>query len=354
MKQYNINNLTEHAVDLLKRLIKAPSYSGKEEMAAKLIKNDLESNGVRFLEKGNNTWTYVAKSDKPKILLNSHIDTVFPCSGWQQSPFAAVEEDGKIIGLGANDAGGALVSLLMAYYTLKDMDLDFDLIFSATAEEEITGAMGIESILPLLGNVDLAIVGEPTSMKLATGEKGLMVFDIKSEGEVCHAAHFQGQNAIDHAIADIQKLKQINFGDQHAKMGATKLSVTQILAGKQHNVTPEECCMVVDVRTNELISNKKILKIVQKELESKVTARSTRLNASFIDKKHPIVQIANDLEIECFISNTISDQAVIPFPSVKIGPGDSLRSHTADEFIYIDEIKHGIETYIKILSKLKL
>lgn len=354
MRNNDIDSLSYHAIDLLKRLITVPSYSGNEEMAAKIIANDLKNHKVRFLEKSNNLWTYVKKSDKPKVLLNSHLDTIYPCNGWSYSPFAAIEKQGKIIGLGANDAGASLVSLLMAYYVLKDENLPYDLVFSATAEEEITGKLGITSILKLVGSIDLAIIGEPTSMKLAIGEKGLMVVDLKSEGEVKHVAHFNGKNAIDLAFMAYQKLAQIKFEDAHSKLGPTKLSITQIHAGKQHNVTPSDCAMVLDVRTNEVLSNREVLSQIENALDLNVSARSTRLNASFIDENHAIVKLAYDLGIDCFVSNTISDQSMIPYPSVKIGPGDSLRSHTCNEFIYIDEIREGIIKYIEILSNLKL
>lgn len=352
MKTYDIDALTTEAVELLKRLISVPAYSGKEEVAAKLLMNELDRYGIRYLQKGNNIWTYSSKSDKPKVLLNSHLDTVFPCSGWDHSPFSAHEKNTKIYGLGANDAGASLVSLFVTYKVLKDLELPYDLIFSATAEEEITGAMGMESVLPLIGAFDLAIIGEPTSMKLALGERGLMVLDIKTKGEVSHVAHFNGKNAIDLAFEDYSKIKKIDFQDDQSVLGRTKFSLTQIIAGKQHNVTPAECSMVVDVRTNEIISNTEVLEAVKKELKSKVTARSTRLNASFIESENPVVTAAKEMGIECITSNTISDQAVIPYPSVKIGPGDSKRSHTPNEFICIEEIKEGITTYIELLTKL--
>jgi len=353
MKSINTESLAEHAVDLLKRLISVPSYSGKEELTAKIIMNDLEMKGVRFLQKGNNIWTYSKKSDKPKVLLNSHLDTVFPCSDWKYSPFSAKEENGKIYGLGSNDAGGSLVSLLMAYYVCSAMNLPFDLIFAATAEEEITGANGLESILPLLGSLDLAIVGEPTSMQLAIGERGLMVLDVKSEAKSAHVANFEGKHALDIAMEDYVILKNLTFNDEQSKLGKTKITVSQIQAGKQHNVTPHECRMVVDVRTNEIYSNEEILRILKRELRSEVCARSTRLKASFINEKHPVVKLAKTMGISCVISPTISDQSVIPYPSVKIGPGNTSRSHSANEFITVDEIKDGISTYIQILSNLK-
>ena len=230
MKNINTESIAIHAIDLLKRLISVPSYSGKEELAAKIIMNDLEMNGVRFLQKGNNIWTYSKKSNKPKVLLNSHLDTVFPCSDWKYSPFSAKEENGKIYGLGSNDAGGSLVSLLMAYYVCSEMDLPYDLIFAATAEEEITGANGLESILPLIKPIDLAIVGEPTSMKLAVGERGLMVLDVKSEAKSTHVANFEGKHALDIAMEDYLILKKLNLNDEQSKLGKTKITISVILS----------------------------------------------------------------------------------------------------------------------------
>ncbi len=353
MENKLLDQLTLEAVDLLKRLIATPSYSGKEEMVTRLIINNLEKNKIRFLQKGNNIWTYTKKSGKPKVLLNSHLDTVKPTAGWETNPFSAFEDEGKIFGLGANDAGASLVSMLMAYIALKDVSLPFELIFSATAEEEITGAMGMESILPLLGYIDLAIVGEPTEMKLAIGEKGLMVLDITTKGEVMHVAHANIKTAIDLAFDDYAKMKAIDFKDADSKLGKTKLTFSQILSGQKHNVTPAECKMVVDIRTNEILDNKKVLEIIQREVKSEVRARSTRLNASFISEEHPVVKLAKEKNIDCVTSNTISDQSVIPFPSVKIGPGKSERSHTPNEFVCVDEIRHGIKTYIEILQNLK-
>ncbi len=353
MKAHNIEFLTQHAVELLKRLIRVPSYSGKEELASEIILDDLCSMEVRVLQKGNNLWTYTKKSDKPTVLLNSHLDTVLPNSNWSYDPFLAVEEDGKIFGLGSNDAGASLVCMLMAYYALGNSNLPFDLVFSATAEEEITGEKGLDSVLPLIGQLQLAIVGEPTGMKLATGERGLMVLDIISETKSAHIANFNGNHAIDIAMKDHQKLKELSCSFKKSTLGGINISVTQIHAGKQHNVAPSECNMVADIRTNELYSNEEILEIINKGLKSKVTARSTRLRASCIEENHPIVLLAKELGIECYTSPTMSDQAIIPFPSVKIGPGNSDRSHTADEFIYVNEINNGIKTYISLLSNLK-
>jgi|WetSurMetagenome_2_1015567.scaffolds.fasta_scaffold194796_2 acetylornithine deacetylase len=345
------------SIALLEDLIKTPSLSGKEEDAAKIIHDFLILHKIPFRTLKNNTWCLNKQWDekKPVILLNSHIDTVKPVDGWTCNPFEATKIDGKLIGLGSNDAGAPLVSLLAVFlfYYQRD-DMPFNLIFSATSEEENSGTNGISLLIKEFGKVDFAIVGEPTQMKLAIAEKGLVVIDCIAKGKAGHAARNEGVNSIYLAIKDIEKIQNLKLEKVSPILGEVKMTVTQIEAGFQHNVVPDTCKFVVDIRTNELYSNKEVVSIISSMINSEVKPRSLNLNSSGIEPNHPFVLKAKSLGIECFGSPTMSDQSRIPYPSVKIGPGDSARSHTADEFIYPEEIENGIEVYIKLLEGLIL
>jgi acetylornithine deacetylase len=345
------------SIALLEDLIKTPSLSGKEEDVAKIIQDFLILHRIPFRTLKNNTWCLNRNWDekKPVILLNSHIDTVKPVDGWTCSPFDVTKTDGKLIGLGSNDAGAPLVSLLAAFLNFHERkDLPFNLIFSATAEEENSGSNGISLLIKEFGKVDFAIVGEPTQMKLAVAEKGLVVIDCIAKGKAGHAARNEGINSIYLAINDIEKIQNLKLEKLSPLLGEVKMTVTQIEAGLQHNVVPDTCKFVVDIRTNELYSNEEVVSIISSMIDSEVKPRSLNLNSSGIDHNHPFVLKAKKLGIECFGSPTMSDQSRIPYPSVKIGPGDSARSHTANEFIYPEEICNGIEVYIALLEGLIL
>ena len=344
-------------IHLLKTLIAIPSFSKNEQDAALLIRQFLDRSGIKYCFKENNTWAknLYWKDGLPVILLNSHIDTVKPANGYTRDPFSPDEENGILYGLGSNDAGGALVTLLAVFMHFNQKeDLPFNLIYAATAEEEISGMNGLASILDELGPLDLAIVGEPTQMQLAIAEKGLMVLDCTARGKSGHAAREEGENAIYKAIADIEKLRSYRFEKTSDILGAVKMSVTIINAGTQHNVVPDNCSFSVDVRTNEYYSNQEAFAIIDELIDSEVKPRSFRLNSSGISVDHPIVQRGIKLGLSYYGSPTTSDQAVIPFPSVKIGPGDSARSHTADEFILISEIEDGFRIYVDLLNDLNI
>jgi acetylornithine deacetylase len=287
--------------------------------------------------------------------LNSHIDTVKPSGGYTRDPFSSDIEGDVLYGLGSNDAGGALVTLLAAFLHFNPMEnLPFNLIYAATAEEEISGINGLECVLPQLGKLDLAVVGEPTRMQMAIAEKGLMVLDCTAKGKSGHAAREEGENALYKAITDIEKIRNHKFEKVSEILGAVKMTVTMINSGTQHNVVPDQCTFVIDVRTNEYYSNKEAAEIIDQLIDSEVSPRSFRLNSSGIPFTHPIVQRGIALGINHYGSPTTSDQAIIPYPSVKIGPGDSARSHTADEYILVSELEQGFLTYVNLLSGLEL
>jgi acetylornithine deacetylase len=349
--------LYDAALSLLKALIKIPSFSKQEQETATLIQSFLQEKGILCHRLKNNIWAanQYFSEHKPTILLNSHHDTVKPASGYTKNPFEPVEEAGKLYGLGSNDAGGALVALIatfLHFYARKD--LSFNLILAATAEEEISGEHGIAYLLPELGKIDVGIVGEPTQMKMAIAEKGLMVIDGIAFGKSGHAARNEGENAIYKAIQDIQHLKDYQFEQVSPLLGAVKVSVTQIEAGTQHNVVPDQCRFVIDVRTNECYANEAIFSILQQQCQAVLKARSFRLNSSSISLNHPLIQQGLSLGWSYFGSPTLSDQALMNFPTLKIGPGDSARSHTADEFIYLEEIMLGIKGYIQLLDGLMI
>lgn len=347
--------MTEQAIDLLKELIAIPSFSREETAAADNLQNYIESLGYVANRKDNNIWLMSAGFDlsKPTILLNSHIDTVKPGSTWTLDPFTPSEKDGKLYGIGSNDAGASLVSLLHVFFILTEKSQAYNLIFAATAEEEVSGANGMESLLKELPKIDVAIVGEPTGMQMAIAEKGLMVLDCTALGKAGHAARNEGENAIYKALDDIAWFKNHRFAKVSDELGEVKMSVTLVNAGTQHNVVPDRCTFVVDVRSNECYSNPEIIAEIKANVSCEVKARSTRLNSSAIDKNHPLVQKGIELGLSTYGSPTLSDQALMPFPSLKIGPGDSARSHTADEFIYLHEIEEAIKLYVEMLDGLK-
>lgn len=346
--------LNEQAIALLQRLISIPSYSRQEQGTADYLCQWFQSRGVKVNRHKNNVWVtnryYDAK--KPGILLNSHHDTVKPAAGYTKDPFAPYVEDGKLYGLGSNDAGGALVSLIGAFmHFYEQPDLPFNIVLAATAEEEISGTDGIESILAMIGNVQCAIVGEPTKMQMAIAEKGLMVIDCEAEGTAGHAAREEGVNAIYKAIKDIDWIQNYKFDKVSDLLGPVKMTVTVIdTPNKSHNVVPASCHFVADIRVNELYTFKEVTDILSANLQSSFTPRSTRLRSSIIDTTHPLVQAGIDLGGKYYGSPTTSDKALMPFPALKIGPGDSARSHIADEFIYVNEIEEGIELYIQLLQ----
>ncbi|HRX11946.1 MAG TPA: M20 family metallo-hydrolase [Draconibacterium sp.] len=344
-------------IELLKTLISTPSFSKEEENAAKVMRSFLRSENIPFETKENNTWAYCKyySKDKPTILLDSHIDTVRPAKGYTKDPFSPIEEDNKLFGLGSNDAGGPLVSLLATFIHFYDRnDLPFNLVFAASAEEEISGLNGMQIVMPEVSPIDFAIIGEPTKMELAIAEKGLLVLDCFAHGKSGHAARNEGENALYKAIDDIQILRRFKFEKSSEILGDVKISVTMIDAGSQHNVVPDVCHFVVDVRTNEHYLNKDAVEIISNLIGSEVKPRSLRLNSSGISENHPFAKLVKSKGINIYGSPTTSDQAIISCPSVKMGPGDSARSHTADEYIYKSEIISGIERYIELLEELKI
>jgi acetylornithine deacetylase len=340
-------------LQLLQSLIKTPSISRQEDQTAELFFQFLDEQGLSPQRLGNNVWVKNRHYDssKPSLLLNSHHDTVKPNKGYTRDPFEPSLSDGKIYGLGSNDAGGALIALLAAFLHFEDKDyLPWNLIWAGTAEEEISGMGGIASIWKELGPVSTAIVGEPTQMQMAVAEKGLMVLDGITRGQAGHAARNEGKNAIYLAIRDIEILRNFTFPKASERLGPININVTQIEAGQQHNVVPDECRFVVDVRTTDAYSNEETLQILQKAVDAHLEARSLRLQPSFIEENHPLVQAGLQLGMHCYGSPTLSDQALMPVPSLKLGPGDSSRSHTADEFIHLEEFFQGIDTYIELLE----
>lgn len=345
---------TSEAVTLLSSLISIPSISREEDKVADFLQNYIEENGIMTGRYGNNIWCICPMFDiqKPTILLNSHIDTVKPVNGWRKQPFTAKMENGKLYGLGSNDAGASVVSLFQAYRHLSATEQAYNLIFLASCEEEVSGKNGIESVLPQLPPITLGIVGEPTEMHPAIAEKGLMVLDVYAHGKAGHAARNEGINAIYKALDDIQWFRTYRFPKESALLGPVKMSVTQINAGTQHNVIPDLCNFVVDIRSNECYSNEELYQEITSHTQSEVKARSFRLNSSHIESEHPFVQKAIKLGRTPFGSPTLSDQALMRFPSVKIGPGKSSRSHTADEYILVSEIEEAIRIYIDLLDGL--
>jgi acetylornithine deacetylase len=350
-----LGSLTTEVVELLRRLIAVPSLSREESGTAALLESFLQEKGVATHRLENNVWARNRHFDdsRPTILLNSHHDTVKPNAGYTRDPFAAEVQDGQLFGLGSNDAGGALVSLLAAFlYFYERNDLSFNLLYAATAEEEISGKNGVELLLPELGRIDCAIVGEPTQMQMAVAEKGLMVLDCTAHGKSGHAAREEGENALYKALKDIEWLKEYRFPKVSELLGPVKMSVTVIQAGTQHNVVPDTCRFTVDVRVNERYTLEEVLETVRAHLQCDVQPRSLRIRSSGIAPEHPLVRAGAALGLNSYGSPTTSDKALMPFPALKMGPGDSARSHTADEFIYVREIDQGIECYVRLLENI--
>ncbi len=350
------DTLFQDAINLLNQLIATPSFSKEENKTADAIENFLKEKNIitnRFL---NNIWATNKFFDKKKktILLNSHHDTVKPNPGYANDPFNAFEKDKKLFGLGSNDAGGSLVSLIATFiHFYDDENLPFNLIIAATAEEEISGHNGIEILLSKLPEISCGIVGEPTLMKMAVAEKGLLVLDCTAHGIAGHAARNEGENAIYKAMKDIEWLSNYQFEKKSEFLGPVHIAVTSISTqNKAHNVVPSECNFVADIRVNECYSFDEIINEIQQNITSEIIPRSTRLKPSFIEQSHPLVKAGNAVGLESYGSPTCSDRALMNFPTLKIGPGDSARSHIADEYIFIDEIKEGIEKYILLLQNL--
>lgn len=345
--------LKKKAVDLLCQLIETQSFSSEEDKTADIIFNFLTDHGATAHRQDNNVWSIHPNFDENKktILLNSHHDTVKFGSSWTYNPLKATIEGDKLVGLGSNDAGASAVSLLATYINFLNEELPFNLIVAITAEEESSGQLNVASILPNLPKIDLGIVGEPTQMDMAIAERGLVVMDVTVKGKTGHAARNEGVNAIYEAIDVMNWFKTYQFERISDMLGPVKMTVTQIEAGKQHNVVPDECRLVVDCRVNELYSNQEVVDIISSCLpKAEVKARSLRLNSSRISENHPIVQKGIELGCTTYGSPTMSDQAMMNFETVKMGPGDSARSHTPDEYIYLSEIEHGIERYTSLLK----
>lgn len=355
MNKPEIDKLYADAVSLLKQLIATPSFSKEEQGSAGVIQHFLQSHNITAERLMNNVWCKNLYFDatKPTILLNSHHDTVKPNPAYTNDPFCPKEIEDKLYGLGSNDAGGCLVSLLATFlYFYKQQDLKYNFIFAATAEEEISGANGISALLPHMGKIDCAIVGEPTLLNMAIAEKGLVVLDCEIKGIAGHAARNEGENAIYKSIKDIEWFAGFQFEKISELLGPVKMSLTMINAGSQHNVVPASCKYTVDVRVNECYTNEEIVEEVRKCVSCTVEPRSLRLCSTSIDKQHPLVAAGMKLGRKSFGSSTLSDKVFMTFPALKMGPGDSARSHTADEFIYLQEIKEGIETYVQLLNQL--
>ena len=348
--------LTDRAVELLKHLIATPSVSRSEEQAANVMEQAIRDLGFQPRREANNVWALDPHFDdnRPTLLLNAHLDTVKPVATWTRNPYCP-EQDGDVLyGLGSNDCGGGLVSLLQVFAWLTAKEQPYNVIYLASAEEEVSGKDGISRVLPLLPPVEVAIVGEPTGMQTAIAEKGLMVLDVVAHGTSGHAARGEGVNAIYEALEDLHFLHTHKFRKVSDLLGPTIMNVTMIHAGTQHNVVPDRCEMVVDIRTNEFYQNEFVFEFLKKRLKSEVTARSFRLHSSRIDPQHPIVRRCKSMGLKPFGSPTLSDQALMSFPSLKLGPGESSRSHSADEFIRISEIAAAIETYIRLLDQINI
>ncbi|MES2873141.1 MAG: M20 family metallo-hydrolase [Bacteroidota bacterium] len=347
--------LVDESIVLLRNLISIPSFSREEDKTAQAIEAFLQERTVKTFRKENNIWAFNKFYDlaKPTILLNSHHDTVKPNSGYTRDPFSADLEGDKLYGLGSNDAGGSLVSLAAAFlHFYEQQDLKYNLCLALTAEEEISGKNGLELILPELGELEFGIVGEPTQMQMAIAEKGLLVLDCTVYGKAGHAARDEGENAIYKALKDIEWFRTYEFAKKSELFGPVKMSVTIIEAGSQHNVVPATCKFTVDVRVTDAYRNEEVLRIIRQHVNCDVNPRSTRLKPSSISPDHPIVKAGLALGRETYGSPTTSDQALLDIPSLKMGPGDSARSHMADEFIYTNEIKEGVSLYIELLSKI--
>lgn len=353
-----LSSTTQTVIDLLRQLIAQPSFSKEEAPTADLLQVFFEHQGYTPNRQGNNVWLKSRHwvDGRPVCLLNSHHDTVRPNAGYTRDPFDPAIEGDLLYGLGSNDAGGPLVALIGAFLELDQTDqCPVNLLLAASAEEEISGPGGITRLFPELGPIDFGIVGEPTSLEMATAERGLIVIDGKATGKAGHAARAEGVNALYLALEDIQRLRDLTFPMVSDQLGPVKVSITQIAAGKQHNVVPDICTFVLDVRVNEHYSNQEVAKILQQSVaNSQLLPRSLRLQSSGIPESHPLVQSGRKLGLSAYGSPTLSDQALLSIPTLKLGPGDSARSHTADEFIRLSEIEQGIQTYTNLLLGLEI
>ena len=340
------------AVELLKKLIATPSVSRNEKDAADIMEQTIRSYGFEPQREANNLWIIDPHYDesRPTLLLNAHIDTVKPVASWSRDPFSPDVEDGVLYGLGSNDCGGGLCSLLQIFRMLTEKPQSYNLIYLASAEEEVSGKDGITRALPLLPHIDLAIVGEPTGMNPAVAEKGLMVLDVIAHGKSGHAARNEGVNAIYEALDDMRWIRDYKFEKVSEFLGPTKMTLTVVNAGTQHNVIPDKCTMLVDIRTNEFYDNEEVYEFIRQHLKSEVKAHSFRLKSSRIDPEHPLIKKCVSMGMKPFGSPTLSDQALMHFPSFKLGPGESSRSHSANEFIRISEIRDAIAKYETLLD----
>ena len=340
------------AIGLLSQLIATPSTSRNEKDAADIMEKALHNYGFTPHREANNVWVIDPHFDeqKPTLLLNAHIDTVKPVDSWRRDPFAPTIEGDTLYGLGSNDCGGGLCSLLQTFRMLTEKTQNYNLIYLASAEEEVSGKDGISRALPLLPKIDLAIVGEPTGMQPAVAEKGLMVLDVIAHGKSGHAARNEGVNAIYEALDDMRWIRDYKFEKVSPFLGPTKMTLTVVNAGTQHNVIPDKCTMLVDIRTNEFYDNEEVYHFICQHLKSEVKAHSFRLKSSRIDPEHPLIKKCVAMGMKPFGSPTLSDQALMPFPSFKLGPGESSRSHSADEFIKISEIADAIAKYKELLD----
>ena len=343
-------------IELLERLIQTPSVSREEAKVADIIADEFSRLGFEPRRVGNNVWAeaWAHDTEKPTILLDAHLDTVKPVAGWARDPFTPSVEGDRLYGLGSNDTGGSLVSLLATFVRLAQSEQPYNLICLASAEEEVTGAGGVRMVLGELPKIDFAVVGEPTGMHPAIAERGLRVLDCVAHGVSGHAAREEGVNAIYKALADIEWFRSYTFPRVSPMLGAVKMSVTGIEAGTQHNVVPAECRFMVDVRVNECYSNEELLALVRENVSSDVTPRSTHLSSSAIALDHPAVERLVEMGRKPFGSPTMSNQAVMPFTTLKLGPGDSARSHTADEYILVGEIEEAMQIYYDMLNGLNL
>lgn len=344
-----------NCIDLLQEMVSIPSLSRREDDVASFISDVLKREGCEVERYGNNV---VARgryfnSDAPVVMLNSHLDTVKPTAGYTRDPFSPAIEEGLLYGLGSNDAGGSVVSLIALFLELRNERLPFNTLLALSAEEECSGACGMSMLLDSIGKVDMGLVGEPTGMKAAVGERGLVVLDCVSRGVSGHAAHSTGLNAIYVAIDDIERLRRLHFPVVSQVLGDISVHVTQIEAGRQHNVIPDECKWVVDVRTTDALTNEDTVDFIRNAVLSDVTPRSTRLRASALSHEHPLHKAACTSGIDLFLSPTMSDMALMPFPTIKMGPGDSRRSHTADEYIRIEELEEALPAYRRFIYNLK-
>ena len=343
---------TAEAIRLLRQLIATPSVSRDEKAAADVLAATLEGYGMTYHREGNNLWTCAEGYDpnRPTLLLNAHIDTVKPVASWSRDPFTPTLQDDRLYGLGSNDCGGGLTTLLQVYRYLVSRPQHYNLVYLASAEEEVSGTNGIRRVLPLLPAVDVAIVGEPTGMQPAIAEKGLMVIDMTAKGKSGHAARGEGVNAIYAMLDDLVWLRDYRFEQVSRLLGPTLMNVTVVNAGTQHNVVPDICRAVIDIRANEFYDNEEVFRFIQKHVTCEVSARSFHLRSSHIPEDHPLIKKCVEMGMRPFGSPTLSDQALMPFASFKLGPGESSRSHTADEFIRLSEMESAFEQYVRLLD----